>query len=245
MTRFITTSANKNANNTMDEFIKETNKHYMENMTLKEKLKIWSEEEKPTEVDLILNELFKWIGKADEADVRLCPAALKKYLIRFGDVVSQFSQTIDKKTTRSKSSKTKQITLNENSFVEKSDLHSEFDAKHSFKVINSPDLRQKQKLLHKDTPSGMKDGLFESSKLLNLPIKKATSISKEHQHHNSDQPSKDIVYMGELKEEAEELEISPKNENKKNIADSQLNFAGELRKNIKDENIKISRDFSG
>ena len=243
MTRFVTSSANENANNTMEEFIKEEKNHYMENMTLKEKLKIWNEEEKPTEVDLILNEIFKWIGKADEADVRLCPTALKKYLIRFGDVVSQLSQTIDKKTTRSKNSNTKQITLNENSFVEKSDLHLEFDAKHSFKVINSPDLRQNQKLLHKNTPSSMKDGLFQSSKLLNLPIKNSTSISKEHQHHNSDQYSKDIVYMGELKEEAEELEISPKNENKKNIADSVLNFSGELSKNIKDENIKISSDI--
>ena len=68
-------------------------------MTLKEKLKVWNEEEKPTDVDLVLIELFKWVGKADEQDVRLCPFALKKYLVQFGEIVNEYKGSFDRTRT--------------------------------------------------------------------------------------------------------------------------------------------------
>ena len=242
MTRFITSSANENANNTIEELIKEENKHYMENMTLKEKLKIWNEEEKPTEIDLILNELFKWIGRADEADVRLCPTALKKYLIRFGEVINKYKDKFDKKTFGKKSIKINEISMNENSFLEKSDMDIDFDSKNGSKIINSADLGQNQKFLLKTTSSNKNDNPFQSHTHLNLPRENITSFSKMIKRQNSEQPANEIVYMGELKEEDEEIEISPKKTNKKEIIDSQLILSTELRKNIQTETVKLSSD---
>jgi hypothetical protein len=64
-------------------------------MTLQEKIKMWNEEEKPTEIDALLTELNIWVGKADSQEVRLCPLVLKNYLVEFGEIFASYKVTVD------------------------------------------------------------------------------------------------------------------------------------------------------
>ena len=238
LTKFMSTSVIQNVNNTIEELIKKENQHYMENMTLKEKLKIWNEEEKPTEVELILNELFKWIGNADESDVRLCPTALKKYLIRFGEVVNQFR---DQAMTKPRNIPN---IVNETSLFRGSSRH------HSEIQVNADDHNAASILdleYFDKSPENVKnDEVFKKDQhdrlnLLSLPQESVLpKTSKGNIQNNYYKSANEIVYMGDLKEEDDDLGLSNPNQKSK----IQLNYNSVLEKKSAGKTINLSEGNS-